>query len=72
MGIGTLYVDVSMLKTFKVDKKFHGLMLWIEKSVMRVTDRHHEACPKVKLYLNKRVYRIMSRNSENWYFSNLI
>ena len=23
---------------------FHGCMVWIEKSVMRVTDRHHEAC----------------------------
>ena len=23
---------------------FHGCMVWIEKSVMWVTDRHHEAC----------------------------
>ena len=23
---------------------FHGCMGWIEKSVTRVTDRHHEAC----------------------------
>ena len=23
---------------------FHGFMMWIEKSVTRVTDRHHEAC----------------------------
>ena len=23
---------------------FHGCMVWIEKSVMRVTDRHHDAC----------------------------
>ena len=23
---------------------FHGCMLWIEKSVTRVTDQHHEAC----------------------------
>ena len=22
---------------------FHGCTVWIEKSVMRVTDRHHEA-----------------------------
>ena len=22
----------------------HGYMVWIEKSVTRVTDRHHEAC----------------------------
>ena len=23
---------------------FHGCMVWIEKSVMRVTDQHHKAC----------------------------
>ena len=23
---------------------FHGCMVWIEKSVTRVTDRHHKAC----------------------------
>ena len=23
---------------------FHGCMMWIEKSVMRITERHHEAC----------------------------
>ena len=23
---------------------FHGCMVWIEKSVTRVSDRHHEAC----------------------------
>ena len=23
---------------------FHWCMVWIEKSVTRVTDRHHEAC----------------------------
>ena len=23
---------------------FYGCMVWIEKSVTRVTDRHHEAC----------------------------
>ena len=23
---------------------FHGCMMWIEKSVTRVTDRHREAC----------------------------
>ena len=23
---------------------YHGCMVWIEKSVTRVTDRHHEAC----------------------------
>ena len=26
---------------------FHGCMVWIEKSVTRVTDRHHEACRTV-------------------------
>ena len=23
---------------------FHGCIVWIDKSVTRVTDRHHEAC----------------------------
>ena len=23
---------------------FHGCIVWIEKTVTRVTDRHHEAC----------------------------
>ena len=23
---------------------FHGCMVWIEKSVKRATDRHHEIC----------------------------
>ena len=23
---------------------FHGCIMWIEKSVTRITDRHHEAC----------------------------
>ena len=23
---------------------YHGRMVWIEKPVMRVTDRHHEPC----------------------------
>ena len=23
---------------------FHGCMMWIEKSVTKVTDRHHETC----------------------------
>ena len=28
----------------KTISNFHGCMEWIEKSVTRVTDRHHEAC----------------------------
>ena len=28
----------------KIISIFHGCMVWIEKSVTRVTDRHHEAC----------------------------
>ena len=29
---------------FEIISIFHGCMVWIEKSVTRVTDRHHEAC----------------------------
>ena len=32
---GTLGENISI---------FHGCMVWIEQSVTRVTDRHHEAC----------------------------
>ena len=28
----------------KIISIFHGCMVWIEKSVTRVTDRHQEAC----------------------------
>ena len=28
----------------RYNKYLHGCMVWIEKSVMRVTDWHHEAC----------------------------
>ena len=28
----------------KILSIFYGGMVWIEKSVTRVTDRHHEAC----------------------------
>ena len=28
----------------KIKSIFQGCMVWIEKSVTRVTDRHHEAC----------------------------
>ena len=30
----------------------HGCMVWIGKSVMRVTDRHHEACLEYKYYIS--------------------
>ena len=29
---------------FDTKSIFHGCMVWIEKSVTRVTDRHNEAC----------------------------
>ena len=32
---------VSLLSIISI---FHGCVVWIEKSVTRVTDRHHEAC----------------------------
>ena len=31
-------------KGFEIISIFHGCMVWIEKSVMRITDQHHEAC----------------------------
>ena len=36
-----LFVALSVIDIISI---FHGCMVWIEKSVMRVTDRHHEAC----------------------------
>ena len=35
---------------------FHGYMVWIEKPVTRVTDRHHEAC------------RVMPNSDPEWQF----
>ena len=32
------------MSVFETISIFHGCMVWIEKSVTRVTDRHHEAC----------------------------
>ena len=29
---------------YEIISIFHVCMVWIEKSVRRVTDRHHEAC----------------------------
>ena len=40
--------NISSTMTFgaryRIISIFHGCMVWIEKSVTRVTDRHHEAC----------------------------
>ena len=33
--------DLTVLQIISI---FHVCMVWIEKSVTRVTDRHHEAC----------------------------
>ena len=33
-----------MGRVMEIISIFHGCMVWIEKSVRRVTDRHHEAC----------------------------
>ena len=35
------YFEIS---EFVIISIFHVCMVWIEKSVTRVTDRHHEAC----------------------------
>ena len=41
-GIGLVVLSVtSSSETISI---FHGCMVWIEKSVTRGTDRHHEAC----------------------------
>ena len=34
----------NKIKVVKIISIFHGFMVWIDKSIMRVTDRHHEAC----------------------------
>ena len=41
MGDPTLVCEKCQCKNISI---FHGCMVWIEKSVTRVTDRHHEAC----------------------------
>ena len=33
-----------LLSRYETISIFHECMVWIEKSVTRVTDRHHEAC----------------------------
>ena len=37
-------ITTSSLSKNKIISIFHVYMVWIEKSVTRVTDRHHEAC----------------------------
>ena len=39
-------VVITLVQHYEVEiiSIFHGCMVWIEKSVTRVTDRHHEAC----------------------------
>ena len=40
----TFYVASELPQTMgKIISIFHGSMVWIEKSVTRVTDRHHAA-----------------------------
>ena len=36
--------EIRIVGSGKTRDIFHGCMAWIEKSVTRVTDRHHEAC----------------------------
>ena len=45
-GIGFSLRDKRLFEITEVEiiSMFHGCMVWIEKSVTRVTDRHHEAC----------------------------
>ena len=41
------YVSTQQRKCIiEIISIFHVCMVWIEKSVTRVTDRHHEACEK--------------------------
>ena len=41
---GLFFVHSFFHPPFDIISIFHGCMVWIEKSVTRVTDRHHEAC----------------------------
>ena len=38
------FIPNSELSVVEIISIYHGCMVWIEKSVTRVTDRHHEAC----------------------------
>ena len=40
----TIFIAVRVDHLVKTIGIFHGCMVWIVKSVTRVTDRHHEAC----------------------------
>ena len=48
MGVCTREEPVKCIMEFLLHGEnisiFHVCMVWIEKSVTRVTDRHHEAC----------------------------
>ena len=37
-------IRLSVISTLEIISIFHVCMVWIEKSLTRVTDRHHEAC----------------------------
>ena len=41
MKIGKELMEIGKCNNISI---FHGCMVWIEKSVTRVTDRQHEAC----------------------------
>ena len=40
----TTFLVLRHNNILKIISIFHGCIVWIEKSVTRVTDRHHEAC----------------------------
>ena len=42
----TFNTKISIILSYEASiiSIFHGCMVWIEKSVTRVTERHHEAC----------------------------
>ena len=56
---GREIISVLLRKKYGNISIFHGCMVWIEKSVTRVTDRHHEACrlmtnsdPELQIFLS--------------------
>ena len=40
----TVYCAITVYTELQIISIFPGCMVWIEKSVTRVTDRHYEAC----------------------------
>ena len=44
MHFSPIRQEHPFLEMFETISIFHGCMVWIEKSVTRVNDRHHEAC----------------------------